>query len=74
MRGALCFTSIFFPFGFAFLFNFFPGVCFPWCRGRMECELMDVFVAQFKELLRGSYQGLPFVVMQFKRVNREGGS
>jgi len=36
--------------------------------------LKGVFVAQFKELLRGFYQGLPVVVVQFGKVNREGGS
>lgn len=62
-----------FPLAFFFFF-FFTVVCFPWCRGRLECELKGVFVARFKELLRGSYQGLPVVVVQFGRVSREGGS
>jgi len=63
-----------FPLSLLICWFFYAIICFPLFRGRLECELKGVFVAQFKELLRGSYQGLPVVVMQFGRVNSEGGS
>jgi len=51
----------------------FLYLCFPWCRGRLECDLKDEFFSEFKELLKEPYQGLPVVVVQFGKIIKKEG-